>query len=294
MSARGWRIARRTTLFVASLLAFVYLLGPPLWMIRSSFMLDSELRTLPPRLLPEHPTLGHFSAILQLGDEHGVLERNTSLKDFLKSARNSLIVATVTTILTTFLGAVFAYSISRFVGARQRKLILLGLLLLRMLPLIAVLIPIYLLMLLAGLLDTLHGLILVYTGLLLPFAIWILEGFFRQIPRELEEAASIDGATRFQTFIKIILPISWNGMFVAGAFVFVSTWSDFVVGLILTNSIRAYPISVVIASSMAPWNEPDWGVLNAAGLVTAIVPVLLAFALRGMVSGGRFAGATKG
>ena len=148
-----------------------------------------------------------------------------------------------------------------------------------MLPVISVLIPIYLVLLKAGLLDTLAGLILVYSGLLLPFAIWILEAFFRQFPRDLEEAATIDGAAPFVVFTRVVMPLSWNALFAAGAFVFITTWSDFIVGFIMTSTERAYPLSVVLARNMSVWREPDWGIMNAAGLFAAMIPVALAFLL---------------
>ena len=90
------------------------------------------------------------------------------------------------------------------------------------------------------------------------------------------------------------MPLSWNGIFAAGAFVFISTWSDFIVGFIMTSSERAYPLSVVVARSMSVWREPDWGILNAAGLFAALIPVVVAFLLRGLVMRGRLAGALKG
>lgn len=171
---------------------------------------------------------------------------------------------------------------------------MLGLLLSRMLPAIAMLIPIYAFMLWMGMLDSLIGLTAVYSGLLLPFSIWILEGFYRHFPIELEEAAKIDGASPFRVFWSVVLPLSLNGLFAAGVFVFISIWSDFTVGLILTNTEHAFPLSVVIARSMTTFREPDWGVLNAAGVIAAAVPVMMAFLLRGLVARGRLAGALKG
>lgn len=276
-------------------LALIYLLGPPTWLLRSSISPDSELREVPPRLLPAAPTLQHFFVILQLpGYRADVLRENIHFKFYRRATGNSFVLATVTTLASTALAAVFAYSISRFVGPRVRTWVLLGLLVSRMLPLISVLIPIYVMLLQVGLLDSLAGLTLVYCGLLLPFAIWILEGFFRAFPRDLEEAATIDGAAPFAIFTRIVVPLSWNGIFAAGAFVFISTWSDFIVGFIMTSSERAYPLSVVVARSMSVWREPDWGILNAAGLFAALIPVVVAFLLRGLVMRGRLAGALKG
>jgi ABC-type glycerol-3-phosphate transport system permease component len=163
-----------------------------------------------------------------------------------------------------------------------------------MMPVISVLIPIYMVLQGLVLLNTLWGLIIVYTGLLLPFVIWILEGFFRTFPVELEQAAVIDGCTPLGVFVRIVLPLSTNGLFATAVFVFVSVWSDFIVGLILTTSETAWPISVALAQALNPITEPSWGLLNSAGLVVALVPVVLAFMLRGAVSRGMLSGGLKG
>src|SRR5207302_365948 len=141
-----------------------------------------------------------------------------------------------------------------------------------------------------GLLNTLSGLVLVYSGLLLPFVIWILEGYYRDFPTEIEEAAAMDGCSPLRTFVSIVLPLSRNGLFAAAAFVFISVWSDFIVGLTLTSSEKAWPISVALAQALNPITEPNWGLLNAAGLVAALVPAILAFIFRGAVMCGLLSG----
>ncbi len=296
MMSLSWKQRLKTAMLLMFVgISLCYLLGPPLWMIKSSISSDLELRKVPPNLFPPDPTFGHFRVILQLpGYDENVLRENIHFQFYRRATLNSLIISGSTMLIATLLGSIFAYWISRYVRARVRKWMLLGLLLSRMLPLISVLIPIYVMLLLTGMLDTLVGLIVVYSGLLLPFAIWILEGFYRHFPRDLEEAATIDGASPFTVYLRIVLPLSWNGLFATGAFVFISTWSDFIVGFIMTSTERAYPISVVIARNMSVWREPDWGILNAAGLFAALIPVAIAFALRGLVMRGRFAGAVKG
>jgi ABC-type glycerol-3-phosphate transport system permease component len=161
-------------------------------------------------------------------------------------------------------------------------------------PVISVMIPVYMMLQWLRLLDSLTGLILVYAGLLLPFVIWILEGFYRTFPADLEEAAAIDGCSPVGIFTRIVLPLSGNSLFAAAAFVFISTWSDLIVALILTTTERAWPIAMVMAQSLNPISEPSWGLLNSAGLVAAIVPAVLAFALRGTVMRGMLSGAVRG
>src|SRR5439155_1678111 len=169
---------------------------------------------------------------------------------FPRSFLNSLIIALATTLICVSFGAVSAYSLSRFVKRERQRVILLGLLTTRMIPVVSVLIPIYFALQSVGLLNTLAGLIIVYSGLPLPFVIWILEGYYRDFPIELEEAAAIDGCSPLRTFTSIVLPLSRNGLFAAAAFVFVSIWSDFIVGMTLTSSEKAWPISVALAAGI--------------------------------------------
>jgi len=287
--------AKRVALGALVVLSLVYLLAPPGWMLVSSVSPDAELRRRPPRFFPARPTTGHYRTLFQLpGTDRRVLDQNPQVRGFPRSLANSAIIATATVALCLTFGALSAYSLSRFVRPRLRRWVLLALLATRMIPVISILIPIYLVLQVLGLLNTLSGLILVYVGLLLPFVIWILEGFFRTFPVELEEAAAMDGCGPLAVFTRIVLPLSTNSLFAAGAFAFIGTWSDFIVGLVLTTSDAAWPISVVLAQSLNPITEPSWGLLNGAGLVAALIPAILAFALRRTVMRGMLAGALKG
>jgi len=276
-------------------LSLLYLLAPPAWMLISSVSPDRELRSRPPHWIPRAPTLEHYRTLFQLpGADRKVLDQNPQVRAFPRSFLNSVVIAGGTVALCLVFGSIAAYSLSRCLGRWMRRWVLLGLLASRMIPVISVLIPIYLALQTIGLLNTLRGLILVYTGLLLPFVIWILEGFYRGFPVELEEAAAMDGCSPIGVFIRIVLPLSGNGLFAGAAFVFISTWSDFIVGLVLTTSEVAWPISVALAQALNPITEPSWGLLNSAGLVAALVPAILAFLLRGAVMRGMLSGALKG
>lgn len=295
--ARGQRFpwAKRGTLGLLVLLSLLYLLAPPGWMLISSVSPDRELRERPPHWIPDAPTLEHYRTLFQLpGADRAVLDQNPQVLALPRSFLNSVVIATSTAAICVAFGSISAYSLCRFVGRRRRRWILLGLLTSRMIPVASILIPIYFALQSIGLLDTLRGLVLVYTGLLLPFVIWILEGFYRDFPIELEEAAAIDGATQLGVFLRIVLPLSRNGAFAAAAFVFISVWSDFIVGLTLTSTNAAWPLSVALAQALNPITEPSWGLLNSAGLVTALVPAVLAFLFRGAVMRGMLSGAVKG
>jgi multiple sugar transport system permease protein len=302
---RGDRVGRRpggaarvrAQLLIGALVALslIYLLGPLSWMVVSSLSPDRDLMARPIHWIPMRPTLVHYRTLVHLpGADRATLERNPQIRSFFRSFVNSSIIASGTVILCLGLGSGSAYYLSRFVSPAGRRRILFVLLATRMVPVIAVLIPIYIGLQKVGLLNTLPGLILVYTGLLVPFVIWIMEGFYRGFPTELEEAAVMDGCTPSHVFFRIVIPLSANSLFASGAFVFIATWSDFLVGLVLTNSERAWPISVVLAQLLNPITEPSWGLLNSAALIAGLVPALLAFLLRHTVTRGILAGALKG
>lgn len=294
-AAAGPRLTESVVVAVLIAVSVVYLLGPLVWMAVSSLSPDRDLMTRPLHWVPAHPTTVHYRTLFQLpGASRSILDANPQIHAFPRSFLNSSIIATATVILSLGLGSVSAYYISRFVSSTQRRVILFVLLASRMVPVIAVLIPIYMGLQKIGLLNTLQGLILVYTGLLVPFVIWIMEGFFRGFPVELEEAAIMDGCSPSRVFFRVVVPLSANSLFASGVFVFIATWSDFIVGLVLTNSERAWPISVVLAQLLNPITQPSWGLLNGAALVAGFVPALLALALRNTVTRGILSGALKG
>lgn len=287
--------ARAVVLWALVAVSLFYLLAPPGWMLISSVSPTAELYSRPPHWVPHRPTIEHYQTLFQTAGANAVaLSQNPQVRAFPRSFLNSVIIALAATLICVTFGAMSAYSLSRFVKQKRQRVILLGLLATRMIPVVSILIPIYFALQRIGLLDTLSGLVVVYSGLLLPFVIWILEGYYRDFPVELEEAAAIDGCSPLRTFVSIVLPLSRNGLFAAAAFVFISVWSDFIVGLTLTSTAKAWPISVALAQALNPISEPNWGLLNAAGLVAALVPAILAFVFRGAVMRGMLSGALKG
>ncbi len=293
--ARAIAAVERVVITVLIVVCLIYLLGPVTWMAVSSLSPDRDLLSRPTHWIPTHATTIHYRTLLQLpGADPGTLDRNPQVRAYVRSFFNSSIIAFGTTLLCLGLGSVSAYCLTRFVRPATRRPILFMLLATRMIPVIAVLIPVYIGLQKLGLLNTLHGLILVYTGLLLPFVIWILEAFYRGIPIELEEAAAMDGASPSRVLFQIVLPLSWNALFAAGVFVFIAAWSDFIVALVLTNSERAWPIPVVLAQLLNPITQPSWGLLNSAALTAALVPAVLALLTRHTITRGILAGALKG
>jgi ABC-type glycerol-3-phosphate transport system permease component len=172
--------AKSIALYACLALALFYLLAPPVWMVFSSFSPDAELYTRPPHWIPAHPTLQHYATLFQLPDASAVtISRNPWVHTFPRSFLNSVVIAGASALLCVGFGSVTAYSLSRFVRPRTQRRLLLALLASRMVPVVSVIIPIYVSIQTVGMINTLPGLILVDSGLLIPFVIWILEGYFR-------------------------------------------------------------------------------------------------------------------
>jgi multiple sugar transport system permease protein len=201
--------------------------------------------------------------------------------------RNSLLAASGSTILALLLGtpAAYAFARVRFRGGRPGMLFLLAL---RLLPPIASVIPLFLIMRSIGLLDTVLALILAYTTFNLPFIVWMMYSFFLDLPRELEEAALIDGATRLQAFVKVILPLSLPGLAAAAIFSMVLSWNDFIFAVTLTA--RDAPTLPLMVSGFVTDLGVSWGIMMAAGSVI-VGPVLIfsvftqRYLLRGVTAG---------
>lgn len=203
------------------ILAFlVFLLGPLYWVLVTSIKPTDDYQAVPPVWWPNHPTLVHYTAALhQYRGLHGL--------------QNSLIVASATTVFSVIVGALAGYSMARYRTGGQH--LALWFLSQRFLPPVAVIIPIFLLARQFGLIDTQLGLILVYTVFTLPFSIWMMYTYFRQMPVELEEAALVDGCSRLQALMKVAWPLAMPGLISAGAFAFIFSWTEFFFALILTS-----------------------------------------------------------
>ena len=209
---------------------------------------------------------------------------------FLGYIGNSVIVGVVATVLTLGLGTMCAYALSRFQFIGRTSLGL-GTLLLRTIPPAVLAVPIYFIWTSIGL-EGLAGLILVYVALNLPFTIWLLYGFIEQVPRELEEAAAVDGCGPFRSFFVLILPLLKPGLAAAGIFTFRIAWTELVLASILTSrTTRTLPYAVFLTIKDT---GIDWGELMAAGVLVAIPPLIFTFVAARQIIAGLTAGAVKG
>lgn len=204
---------------------------------------------------------------------------------------NSVIVAVVSTFLTLFLGGLCAYALAR-AEFRGRRLVANGTLLIRMVPPAVLAIPAFAMVVYFNIDSDLSVLIFFYTALNLPFAIWLLFGFYKQIPVELEEAAIVDGASPLQVFFKVLLPLMKSGYAVAGIFTFRIAWNEFILALLLTGrTSRTLPVA---ASGFLTDTGVEWGRIMAMGTLIVIPPLLFTFFAARQIIAGMTAGAVKG
>lgn len=240
-------------LILATALAFV--LFPLYWVAVLSIKPPADYFSSPPVWFPSEPTLAHFRSL-------GSLRGWTGLT-------NSIVVAVSTTVLAVPIGALAAYSIARFgTGGRHLSFWIISQ---RMMPPVAVVIPVFLIYRNIGLLDTQIALTLLYTVFALPFTVWMMYGYFRQMPIEIEEAALVDGCSHFQVLRKISVPIARPAIASAAVFSFIFAWTEFLFALVLTRT-EAVTLPLVISGFVGL----QGGLLGAVGALTmvALVPAL--------------------
>lgn len=277
------RRLRRLTLRLAQavLLAAIllFVLGPVFWMLSASFTRPVDLSSWPPHLLPPVATWANYR------------EAVTS-QDFGLYLRNSAVVSLAATFWTLLLGALAAYPLGRM-RLPGRQLILLAVLGLSMFPSLAVLLPLFSLLQRLGWLNSYPALILPYTAFNLPITIWILATFFRGIPRELEEAAQVDGAGLATVLGRVILPLAGPGLGTAGILVFIADWTEFLFALTFNSESAMRTLPVGIALFGGQYLLP-WGTIFAGAAIAILPPVLLVVLFQRWVVAGLTAGALKG
>jgi multiple sugar transport system permease protein len=283
--ARLRRRALKALRFLLILLLLALYLSPLYWMISTSFKLQPEIFRLPPSLVPLAPTLDNYAAILT-----GTL---ASAIPFLVYLRNSLVVALGTVAVTLVLSAPAAYAFSRVPFRGKRRLVYF-VLVSQMLPVVLILIPLYRMLLRLRLLSTYPGLILPYLMLTLPFSIWMLKGYFDSIPRELDEAAKVDGCTKLQAMLRVILPNVRPGLTATAIVTFIMAWDEFIIALTVMdkNVMRTLPVGMI--QSFVGEFSIKWGEMMAASVVTAVPVVLIFIFLSRYLIGGLITGALKG
>ncbi len=270
---------RRLVIVYAGLFIFyAFLLLPIVWLVLSSFRNTDSIQS--GRLLPYPSELTVTNYVEAF--------RIANLTTFLV---NSFIIAITVMLLVVFIASLGAYALSRF-RLRGRNIFMMLALTPQFFPYVLILIPFYVLMSNIGLVDSHLGLILTHTSITLPFALWMLTGYFAAIPRDLDQAALIDGCSRLGVLFRIIYPIAIPGMVVAGFFAFVVSWGDYLFVSILSQSPETQTLPIGLQTFMSSL-QVRWGLITA-GTVIAIVPTIVFFAIvqRRLVAG-LTAGAVK-
>lgn len=263
-------------IMVTCTLAMLFL-GPYIYLLLTSLKPSAEAVSAPPTLWPSK-----FS-----------LENYKNMFDYLpigKYFMNSFVTAGASTVLSVFLGSMAAYGISRFTSVTGSYFLLFTLAI-RMVPMISIAIPMYMIIKSMGLIDTQLALILVYTSLNVPFAIWLLIGFFDSIPKELDEAARVDGCSWLGSFIRVILPNSLPGLATTAIFTFMLAWNDFLFSLLMTST-NAKTATVGISEFLTAYNL-DLGPMTAAAISFSLPVMIFSFFVQRYIVSGMTLGAVK-
>jgi trehalose/maltose transport system permease protein len=257
----------------------LFCLFPFYWLINISLKTGNDLQSS--SLIPPHPTLSNYKAIFQN-------------PDFTAALRNSAIVALTTTVLALIVGSFCAYALARL-KMRAKFLILAIVLSISTFPQIAIAAPLFKLWSDIGIFNTWIGLIIPYLTFSLPLSIYILVSFFREIPKDLEEAALVDGATHFQAFRKVVVPLAAPGLATAGILAFIASWNEFLLAVTLTSSSKARTVPAAIAFfTGATEHEIPYGSISAASVVISIPLIVMVLLFQKRIVAGLTAGAVKG
>ena len=268
---------------VAVTVLVVVTLAPLLWLFIMSISAPVELTRIPLHWLPDRPDFSRYARLFGLtGDAAGT--------SFLAALRNSLVVSFSATAIALAAGIPAAYSFSRF---RGRMGLLYGFLGVYMVPPVAFVLPLYMVFSQLGLLNNVVALIAVYCTILLPFSTWLLKNNFDEVPREVEEAAQMDGAGLLGAIRHVTLPLARPALAAAALFALLLAWDEFFYALIYTNDLRAQTLPVAIAD-FAAGRATDYGLISAVGVLAALPPVIIAFFLQRSLVSGLSAGGIKG
>jgi trehalose/maltose transport system permease protein len=273
----------RVLFYLLCAVILVYTIFPFYWALRSSITPSNELFATPLSYFPRHPTWQHYSEVFRSGQ-------------FRQALLNSAIVSLSVTVLALVVGSLASYALGRFTF-RGRTPVLYLVLSMTMFPQIAVLGSLFTMVQRLRLYNTLGALILTYMIFTLPFTVWVLTSFFKQMPGALEEAAYVDGATPFQTFYKVLLPLVGPGMVTTGLLAFIAAWNEFLFALSFTQTVDKRTVNVAIfyfSGSSGSQFEVPWGQIMAATVVVTVPLVVLVLIFQRRILAGLTAGAVKG
>ncbi|KRF07886.1 sugar ABC transporter permease [Nocardioides sp. Soil777] len=278
--------------WVGFVFILVWCLLPVVWMISLSFKGPTETGAGSPQFLPDDPTFENYKALWDwpfIGADPTGVE-----KDFQQALINSFGISMIATVLSVILATLAAYAIARL-EFKGKRIVLSLALAIAMFPVVALVGPLFDLWRTIGIFDTWLGLIIPYMSFTLPLAIWTLSAFFREIPWEMEQAAQVDGATSWQAFRKVIVPLAAPGVFTAAILTFFFAWNEFVLAISLTSTTqsRTVPAQLSFFVGPDPFNPPYGQLATASVLVTIPIIVIVLLFQRKIVAG-LTSGAVKG
>jgi N,N'-diacetylchitobiose transport system permease protein len=274
---RGW--AGTSVANVVGIVFTLVMAFPAYWMLNTAFKPANEVLEFSPHFLPSHPTFDNFVSAVKADN-------------FLADLGNSLIITSTSVLAALVVGFLGALAVARFRFYGRRAFIMV-ILLVQMVPFLSLLIPLFLILSAADLADTLPGVAIVYVVLILPYTVWTLRGFISNVPRELDEAALVDGCSRWQTFTRIILPLTGPGLVATSIYGFIQAWNEF----IIINTLNTTPdkqnlMAWLLANQTT--RETFWGPLMAGAVITSLPVVIFFLIIQRNIAMGLTAGAVKG
>ncbi|MCR4520645.1 MULTISPECIES: carbohydrate ABC transporter permease [Bosea] len=259
------------------LLVLAFALAPFIWMLLTSIKPNADLSQFPVRYLPSSTTFEHYQTLIQ----------RTS---FPVNLLNSLIIACGAVLLGLAASVPAAYAFSRFRFAGRRTLMT-SFLVINMFPIVLLIIPLFVLMRMLGLIDTFIGVIIGHSTFSIPFSIWMLVSYFNAIPKDLDEAATIDGASRLQTIRLVVLPLVMPGIVTTAIYVFITSWNEYLFAMMLSGE-TVRPVTVALQLFIGEFTV-QWGILTAGGTIIALPVTILFLFVQKRLVGGLTAGAVK-
>jgi len=274
------RVANKVLAYTLLITMVLGMAMPLFWMGLSSLKSDGENLSYPPTIIPQEWTLDHYRRLF-------------SATQFPIWFRNSVLVAVGTTLTSIAVSAMGAYVFSRF-RYRFFEVFSRVILFAYMVPTIMLLIPVYKIIWSLKLANTLYGLLVVYNAFLIPYGLWTLRSYFAGIPHEIEEAALIDGCTRWRAFVQVVLPQALPGIIAAALFSFTVSWNEYLYASVLLWSSKLMTLSAGVATFMGKLAPASWGLLMAAGVMITLPMVILFSFMQSFLIAGWGGGAVKG
>ncbi|MDQ6422971.1 carbohydrate ABC transporter permease [Paenibacillus sp. LHD-117] len=265
-------------LYVFLALASIVAVFPLLWIILSSFKTPGEMASNPLAFFPETWTFEYYKRVM------------TNL-NFGINIRNSVIVSLLATAITIVISSLAAYGIVRFfprAGKKMTKLLITT----YMFPPILLAVPYSIILIKVGLVNSFTGLVITYLSFSIPYAVWMLIGFFQTVPLEIEEAAKVDGAGKMRVFLQVVLPVVSPGIVATAIYTFINTWNEFLFALLLINTSAKMPISVALYS-LTGSEILDWGEMMAASVIVILPSVVFFMIIQKKIAGGLADGSVK-